>query len=41
MRYTDNMTTVEARTGNTGFASGGVTCKFGALCPARAGFNTG
>ncbi|MFQ3578691.1 MAG: hypothetical protein SNJ71_00945 [Bacteroidales bacterium] len=22
----------EARTGNTGFASGGVTCKLGALC---------
>jgi hypothetical protein len=24
--------TTEARTGNTGFASGGVTCKLGALC---------
>ena len=26
------MTEKEARTDNTGFASGGVTCKFGALC---------
>jgi hypothetical protein len=26
------MTTKEARTANTGFASGGLTCKLGALC---------
>ena len=26
MRHTDNMTKEEARTGNTGLASGGVTC---------------
>jgi hypothetical protein len=32
MRHTDNMTKEEARTGNTGFTSGGVTCKLGALC---------
>jgi hypothetical protein len=27
-----NRTKREARTANTGFASGGVTCKLGALC---------
>ncbi len=29
----------ESRTHNTGFASGGVKCKLGALCPAHAGFS--
>jgi|GEM_PF-2046114 len=32
MRHSDNMTKEEARTGNTGFASGGVMSKLGALC---------
>ncbi|PSL03404.1 hypothetical protein CLV48_107122 [Cecembia rubra] len=29
IKYTENK---EARTANTGFASGGVTCKLGVLC---------